>query len=109
LFFHISWANPIGQIQNNTLLSTTLHIYQDKNETEGGKAQTKSWRKSLFGLLSTRLGDKFTFQQDNNQKHMAKYTLELLTKITLNVPEWSSHSFDLNRLENLWQVFKMAV
>ena len=40
---------------------------------------------------------------------MAKYTLELLTKITLNVPEWSSHSFDLNRLENLWQVFKMAV
>jgi hypothetical protein len=27
------------------------------------------------------LGDKFTFQQDNNQKHKAKYTLELLTKI----------------------------
>ena len=28
------------------------------------------------------LGDKFTFQQDNNPKHKA--TLELLTKMTLN-------------------------
>jgi hypothetical protein len=33
------------------------------------------------------LGDKFTFQQDNNLKHKVKYTLELLTKTTLNVPE----------------------
>jgi hypothetical protein len=37
-------------------------------------------------------GDKFTFQQDNNLKHKAKYTLELLTKTTLNVPEWTSYS-----------------
>ena len=36
------------------------------------------------------LGDEFTFQQDNNLKHKAKYTLEL-----------HSYSFDLNRLENL--------
>ena len=55
------------------------------------------------------LGDKFTFQQDNNLKHMAKYRLELLTKTTLNVPQWRSYSFDLNRLENLWQDLKMAV
>jgi hypothetical protein len=33
------------------------------------------------------LGDEFTFQQDNNLKHKAKYTVELLTKTTLNVPE----------------------
>jgi hypothetical protein len=32
------------------------------------------------------LGDKFTFQQDNDLKHMAKSTQELLTKTTLNVP-----------------------
>jgi hypothetical protein len=37
------------------------------------------------------LGDKFTFQLDNNLKHKVKYTLELLTKTTVNVPEW--HSF----------------
>ena len=32
------------------------------------------------------LGDKFTFQQDNNLKHKAKYILEFLTKLTVNVP-----------------------
>ena len=36
------------------------------------------------------LGGKFTFQQDNNLKHKVKSTLELLTKTTLNVPEWPS-------------------
>ena len=54
-------------------------------------------------------GDKFTFQQDNNLKHMDKYTLELLTKMTLNVLEWPGYSFDLNWLENLCQDLKMAV
>ena len=48
------------------------------------------------------LGDKFTFHKDNYLKYKAKYTLELLTKMTLNVLEWPSYSFDLNRLENLW-------
>jgi hypothetical protein len=48
--------------------------------------------------VRTRLtpGDNFTIQQDNNLKHKAKYTLELLTKMTLNVAEWPSYSFDLN-------------
>ena len=55
------------------------------------------------------LGDEFTFQQDNNLKHKAKSTLELLTKKTMNVPEWPSYSFALNMLENLWQDLKMAV
>jgi hypothetical protein len=53
------------------------------------------------------LGDKFIFQQDNYLKH--KYTLELLTKMTLNVPELPNYGFDLNRLENLWQDLKIAV
>ena len=47
------------------------------------------------------LEDKFTFQQDNNLKHKAKFSLELLTKTTLNVPQWPSYNLDLNRLENL--------
>ena len=41
------------------------------------------------------LGDEFTFQQDNNLKHKAKSTLELLTKKTVNVPEWPSYSLTL--------------
>ena len=54
------------------------------------------------------LGDKSTFQHDNNLKHQAKYALELLTKMTLNVPAWRSYSFDLNLLEHLWQDLKMV-
>ena len=41
------------------------------------------------------------FQQDNNLKHKAKSTLELLTKKTVNVPEWTSYSFDLHLRLNL--------
>ena len=55
------------------------------------------------------LGDKSTFQQDNNLKCKAKYTLELLTTTTFNVPEWTNYSLDLNLLENLCQDLKMAV
>ena len=55
------------------------------------------------------LGDKSPFQQDNNLQLKAKYTLELFTKTTLNVPEWPSYSLDLHRHENLLQHLKMAV
>ena len=36
------------------------------------------------------LEDEFTFQQYNNLQHKAIYTLELLTKMALNVLEWAS-------------------
>ena len=39
-----------------------------------------------FAFQQTQ-GDKFPFQQDNILKHKAKYTLELLTKMTVNVPK----------------------
>uniref|UniRef100_A0AAZ3P2R6 Tc1-like transposase DDE domain-containing protein n=1 Tax=Oncorhynchus tshawytscha TaxID=74940 RepID=A0AAZ3P2R6_ONCTS len=55
------------------------------------------------------LGDEVTFQQDNNLKHKAKSTLELLTKKTVNGPERQSYSFDLNLLENLWHDLKMVI
>jgi hypothetical protein len=35
--------------------------------------------------------------------------LELFTKKTVNIPEWPSYSFNLNRLENIWQELKIAV
>ena len=64
---------------------------------------------SVQSAFQQTLGNKFTFQQDNNLKHKAKSTLELITNTTLNVPERASYSFDLNRLENLWQDLKLAV
>ena len=49
------------------------------------------------------LGDDFTFQQANNLKHKDKYRLELLTKMTLNAPEWLSYSFDLKIDGKTWK------
>uniref|UniRef100_A0AAZ3QQ22 Uncharacterized protein n=1 Tax=Oncorhynchus tshawytscha TaxID=74940 RepID=A0AAZ3QQ22_ONCTS len=73
-------------------------------ELSTGKIQEENLVQSAF---QQTLGDKCTFQQDNNLKHKAKYTLELLTKTKLNVPEWPSSSLDLKsalkskaRLEN---------
>jgi hypothetical protein len=49
--------------------------------------------------LHQTLGDEVTIQQDNNLKHKAKSTLELLTNKTENVPEWPS----------LWQDLRIVV
>ena len=46
------------------------------------------------------LKDEFSVQQDNNLKHNVKSTLRLLTKKTLNVPEWPSYSFDNIRFDS---------
>jgi hypothetical protein len=53
-------------------------------EISTGKILEENLFQSAF---QQTLGDKFTFQQDNNLKHKAKYTLELLSKMTFNVHE----------------------
>jgi hypothetical protein len=79
-------------------LLRTGRVFLDRKETTV-KILEENLVQSAFHQI---LGDEFTFQQDNNLKHMAKYTLELLTKKTVNVPEWPSYSFDIHLLENLW-------
>uniref|UniRef100_A0AAZ3RIR6 Uncharacterized protein n=1 Tax=Oncorhynchus tshawytscha TaxID=74940 RepID=A0AAZ3RIR6_ONCTS len=75
-----------------------------------GVSTGKILAENLFqSAFQQTLGDKSTCQQVNNLKHKAKSTLELLTKTTLNVPEWPHYSFDLNWLKDLWQDLKMAV
>uniref|UniRef100_A0AAZ3NX94 Uncharacterized protein n=1 Tax=Oncorhynchus tshawytscha TaxID=74940 RepID=A0AAZ3NX94_ONCTS len=51
------------------------------------------------------LGDVFISQQDNNLKHKARSTLELLIKKTVS----GRITVDLNLLENLWQILRMAM
>ena len=70
-------------------------VFQDKNrnkmEPSTGKILIENQVHSAFHQT---LGDEFTFQQ---------------AKKTVNVPEWSGYSFDLNPIENLWQDLKMVV
>ena len=75
-------------------------------ELSTGKILEENLVRSAF---QQTLGEKFTFQQDNNLKHKANSTQELLRKMTLNVPEWPSSTFDLNQLENQRQDLKMVV
>jgi hypothetical protein len=69
----------------------------------------KSLEENLVkSALHQTLEDECTFQQDNSLQHKAKSTLELLTKKTVNVPEWTSYGVVLNLLANLWQGFNIS-
>jgi hypothetical protein len=56
-----------------------------KTKQDGAKHRQN--RKTCLSDLHQTLGEEFTFQQDNNLQHYAKFKLELLTKKTVNVLE----------------------
>ena len=75
----------------------------------GAKYQEILDENLLQSAQDLRLGQTFTFQQDNNPKHRAKTTQEWLRDLSLNVLEWPSHSLDLNLIEHHWRELKIAV
>ena len=71
-----------------------------------GMMDGAKYREILEGNLfqsfrDLRLGQRFTFQQDNDLKHTAIATLECFKGKHLNVLEWPSQSPDFNPIESL--------
>ncbi|CAJ0964682.1 unnamed protein product [Ranitomeya imitator] len=65
---------------------------------------------NLFqNVLDLRLGQRFTFKQDNDPKHTAKITKEWLENNSVTILDWPSQSLDLNPIEHHRRDVKMTV
>jgi hypothetical protein len=82
-------------------VSGTGIIVRIEGKMKGAKYREILDENLLQNTPVLRLGQRFTFQQDNNPKHTAKTTQEWFWDKSLNVPEWPSQSPNLNPIKHL--------